>query len=93
MGKDKRPSWFKMFRHQKPLIDSVSNETAGIVLKAAFEYFETGEIPQLEPLEFAMFSSIKQYIDESYEDFERKSEQNRQNVLKRWKSQETSTDD
>ena len=93
MSKDKRPSWFKMFRHQKPLFDSVSNETAGIVLKAAFEYFETGEIPQLEPLEFAMFSSIKQYIDESYEDFERISEQNRQNVLKRWKSQETSTED
>ena len=84
MGKDKRPSWFKMFRHQKPLIDSVSNETAGIVIKAAFEYFETGEIPQLEPLEFALFSSIKQYIDESYEDFERKSEQNRQKALKRW---------
>ena len=28
MGKDKRPSWFKMFRHQKPLFVIISNFTS-----------------------------------------------------------------
>lgn len=84
MGKDKRPSWFKMFRHQKALIDGVSDEIAGKALKAVFEYFETGGIMELDPLTFAVFSSIKPYIDESYDDFERISKQNRQNVLNRW---------
>lgn len=77
MAKDKRPSWFKIFRSQKVLFDSVSNETAGIVLKAAFEYFETGEIPQLEPSAQILFASIKDHIDESYEDYQRSVESGR----------------
>lgn len=93
MGKDKRPSWFKMFRHQRAFICSMPDEVVGRGVKAAFEYFETGDIKELKPLESAVFLSIKPYIDESYEDFKRISEQNRQNVLKQWKSQETSTED
>lgn len=77
MGKDKRPLWFKMFRHQKALIDSMPDETVGRALKAVFEYFETGEIVELEPLEFAVFSSIKPYIDESYSNYERSVESGR----------------
>lgn len=87
MAKEKRPTWFKMFKTLKPLIDNVPDAVVGKALKAAFEYFESGEIIKLEPLEQAVFSMIQSYIDESYKDFERTSARNRQNVLKRWKNE------
>ena len=64
MAKENRPAWFKMFRNQKALIDSVPDEAAGEALKAIFQYFENGEIIEMTPLEFAVFSSVKPYIDE-----------------------------
>lgn len=82
--KESRPAWFKLFRHQKALIDSVPDESAGKAIKAVFQYFENGEVPTLSPLEFAVFSSIKPYVDESFEDFAETSRKNRENVQKRW---------
>ena len=64
-----RPAWFKMFLSQKALIDSVPDETAGKALKAVFAYFEAGEILQLDPLAFAVFSAVKPYVDESFADY------------------------
>lgn len=65
--KHKRSIWFRMHLHQKALIDSVPDETAGKAIKGALSYFESGIIPvciQEDPLALAVFSSIKQYIDE-----------------------------
>lgn len=69
-SKEKRPAWFKMFLNQKALIDAVPDETAGKALKAVFQYFDTGEVMEMDPLAFAVFSSVKPYVDESYADFE-----------------------
>lgn len=68
-----KPSWFKMFNHQKALIDSVSDEVAGKALKAVFQYFDNRELEpkNLDGLTFAVFSAIKPYIDESYEDYDK----------------------
>lgn len=82
--KEGRPSWFKMFLHQKALVDSVSDETAGMALKAAFRYFDNEEVGELDPLAFAVFSAIKPYIDESFADFQATSEKNKENIKKRW---------
>lgn len=68
--KENRPSWFKMFRNQKALIDSVPDAEAGQALKAVFQYFETGDVVEMSPLVFAVFSSVKPYVDESFNDFE-----------------------
>ena len=80
-----RPAWFKMFLHQKALVDSVPDETAGKALKAVFLYFDTGEVTDLDPLTFAVFAAIKPYVDESFDDFERTSAKNKANVMERWK--------
>lgn len=69
--KKKRATWFKLFLHQKALIDSVSNAVAGQALKACFAYFDHGEVQDMDPLPFAVFSAIKPYIDESIADYER----------------------
>lgn len=94
MAKKKdRPSWFKMFIHQKAVIDSVPDETAGKALKAVFAYFEDGEIPIIDPLAFAVFSAIKPYVDESFADFEQTRKKNSENVKKRWARTKGKTDD
>lgn len=82
--KSGRASWFKIFLHQKALIDSVPDENVGTALKAALQYFETGEIPQIDPLSFAVFSTFKQYIDESNDDFKKFSEAGQRGNKKRW---------
>ena len=92
VAKDNRPSWFKIFLHQKSVIDSVPNENVGAALKAALHYFETGENPQIDPLSSVVFSTFKQYIDESFSDFQAISEKNRQNVQKRWANQKVPND-
>lgn len=84
--KQKKPSWFKMFAHQKAIIDSVSDEAAGKALKAAFAYFDDGDCPaDLDPLAFAVFASIKPYIDESLENYQKAVESGRSGANKRWK--------
>lgn len=85
--KPARPSWFKMFLHQKPLLDAMPDETVGKAMKAVFQYFEAGELPELDPMAFAVFAAIRPYVDESFEDFERASEKNRKNVAARWKKE------
>ena len=93
MGKkESRPAWFKLFRHQKALIDSVPDDAAGRAIKAVFQYFENGEVPPLSPLEFAVFSSIKPYVDESFEDFAETSRKNRENIQSRWSKEKRTSD-
>ena len=81
--KEGRPAWFKMFLNQKAIIDVVSDETAGKALKAAFQYFDTGEIVELDQSAFLVFSVIKPYIDESYEDYRRSVEAGKDGANKR----------
>lgn len=68
---EKRPSWFKLFLHQKPIIDSVPDEVVGRAIKAAFHYFATKEEMQLDVLPMVVYSSFKPYIEESFTDYER----------------------
>ena len=68
---EKRPSWFKLFLHQKPIIDSVPDEVVGQAIKAAFHYFATKEELQLDMLPMVVYSSFKPYIEESFTDYER----------------------
>ena len=68
---EKRPSWFKLFLHQKPIIDSVPDEVVGQAIKAAFHYFATKEELQLDALPMVVYSSFKPYIEESFTDYER----------------------
>ena len=68
---EKRPSWFKLFLHQKPIIDSVPDEVAGQAIKAAFHYFATGEELPLDTLPMVVYATFKPYIEESFNDYER----------------------
>ena len=69
--KSKRPSWFKLWLHHKPLMDAVPDDVAGRAVKAALNYFATGEVTQLGQLEMAVFFAIKSDVDEAYSDYKR----------------------
>ena len=82
--KNNRPMWFKMFLNLKALIDSVPDETVGKAIKAIFTYFDSKEIVEMDPLVFAIFSSLKPYVDESFSDFELTRARNMENIKSRW---------
>lgn len=77
-----RPAWFKVFGHLKPLIDSMPVEAVGKAFKAVLQYFETGEIMELQQMEYSIFCTMKPYVDESFMDFENKQ---KQMAYTRWK--------
>ena len=66
MAKEKRATWWKMFYHQRAVVESVSDADAGSGLKAAFRYFDGEDIDpmQLSPAAFTVFCVIRPYIDE-----------------------------
>lgn len=67
--KSQKPSWFKLWLHHKPLIDAVSDDVAGRVVKAAMHYFASGEVCLLGPVEAVVFASIKADIDSAQEEY------------------------
>ena len=69
MAKQNRPGWFKVFLHQKPILDCLPDAALGKAFKAAMNYFETGEQADLEPIEAIAFASFKVYVEEAYTDY------------------------
>lgn len=87
-NKERRPEWFKFWRRNRGMLDieSLSMQSRGIVLTNIMRYFDTGtdELMQMSPIEELAFNVLKQNADEAVEEFKRTSEQNRENILKRW---------
>ena len=79
MAKEKRATWWKMFYHQRAVINSVTDEDVGKGLKAAFAYFDGEEIKtdELSQGAFTVFCVIRPYIDESREDYKESVEYGR----------------
>ena len=71
MAKEKRATWFKIFLHQRAIMDAVPDDVLGRALKAAIAYLDTGEEAALSPLEGAVYASMKQFVDESVADYQR----------------------
>ena len=67
--KSKRPSWFKLWLHHKSMLDALPDDVVGKGIKAALNYFSTGEVGQLGQLEMVVFASIKADIDEANADY------------------------
>lgn len=72
MPKPKRATWWKMFYHQRAVVESIPDAEVGRGLKAAFRYFDGEEVTtaDLTPQAFTVFCVIKPYIDESMRDYE-----------------------
>lgn len=82
--KAKRPSWFKLWLNQKPLIDAVPDDVAGRALKAAYQYFDSGEMVELDSLAGAVFAVLKSQIDEAISNYNISVEAGTAGANKRW---------
>lgn len=91
MGKEKRPTWWKMLYHQRAAVESVSDTDAGSGLKAAFRYFDGEDVDSsaLSAAAFTVFCVIRPYIDESKRDYEESVKNGRNGGNKRWKNQDS----
>lgn len=79
------PDWFKFSGQNDAIINALTDEQAGRVIKAALMYFKTGNIPLMDPVEQIVFVAIQRNIDDSKRAYAEQSERNRENVRKRWK--------
>lgn len=72
MAREKRASWWKMFAHQRAVIESAPSVDVGDGLKAAFAYFDGEDIgnAKLSQSAFMVFCAIRPYLDEAKEDYE-----------------------
>lgn len=83
--KEERACWFRLFRNLRPMVDAVPAASAGAALKAAYAYFDTGEVPEdLDVLAQALFQAIKPAIDQSNEEYARAVAQGRRGSAVRW---------
>lgn len=67
MGKDS----FVLYAEQEEVIKRLSDEQAGKLYKAIFEYNRTGEIPEMEYILELVFTPIRQQLDRSKENWEK----------------------
>ena len=61
---------FVLFKEQKEIVDKLSDEDAGKLFKAIFEYVDNGEVPKLTQLLDIVIIPFKQSIDRNSEKWE-----------------------
>lgn len=61
---------FILYTEQKEVIDKLSNEQAGKLIKAIYEYVETGEMPNLDNVLDLVIIPFKQNLDRNADKYE-----------------------
>ncbi|WP_296035357.1 DUF6291 domain-containing protein [uncultured Gemmiger sp.] len=86
MKKKKGPTWWKMLKFQRPVIESVSDADAGKGLKEAFRYFDGEEVYEylLSQGALTVFSVMRPYIDESKQEYEEAVSNGQTGASARW---------
>jgi hypothetical protein len=69
---------FLLYKNHAEIFEKLSDEQAGKLIKAIFEYERTGMTPELEPLLDMAFTPIKQTIDIDAEKYAQKVEKRRE---------------
>jgi hypothetical protein len=69
---------FLLYKNHAEIFEKLSDEQAGKLIKAIFEYERTGIMPELEPLLDMAFTPIKQTIDIDAEKYAQKVEKRRE---------------
>ena len=82
-----------MFNNYKDFFDKLTNEEAGDLIKAIIDYSNYGETGYSFKSVKAecYFTVIKQHLDSNSEKYEKTVEKNKENVSKRWNTQQDTT--
>ena len=80
-----RPAWFKLFGHYSSLINAASDKAVGQALKASLAYLNGEPVPSLsDPLALAVLAVLKESVDESISDYQRRVEGGKKGASIRW---------
>ena len=75
---------FLLQKDQKPIVDELTNEEAGIIFKAIYEYEETKKEPKLDKTLRIVFKQFKVKLDMYDEAYKDKCLKNKENIEKYW---------
>ena len=78
-----------LFTELKEVFDTLSDEQAGQLIKAIFEYEQTNILPDLQGLLKIVFIPIRQSIDRNRVKYDNVCERNKENIGKRWNKNNT----
>lgn len=84
---------FLIEKDQKEIIDELTDEEAGIIFKAIFEYVETKNIPILEKTLKIVFKQFKNKLDFFEDKYQQKCLKNKENIEKYWEEKKAKKDD
>lgn len=90
MARQKRATWFKLWLSLKPTVDVVSDAAVGRAFKAAFRYFESGELVELDELSTVVFVNLKAEIDKAMGEYTASVEAGQRGAEARWQSKNSS---
>lgn len=76
-GLDKKR--FLLYLSSKKLIDMLSDEQAGVLLKSIFRYVDGEDLPEMDGMTGIVFTTIKEYLDRDQKAYEEKCRINRKN--------------
>ena len=80
----KKKESFILYLQQKELFNKLTDEQAGKVIKAIYEYEDSGKTPNFDFGLDIVFTSIKTSLDSNRIKYQEKCEKNRENINKRW---------
>lgn len=80
---------FILYLEQKQIFEMLTNEEAGQLIKAIFEYEDTGQTVSLDKSLQIAFIPIKSALDRNKEKYEKVIERNKKNIEKRWNKENT----
>ena len=85
MAKEKRATWWKMFRHQRSTIEALDDADVGYGLKLAYKYFDGETVPLNVPQgAYVTLCCMRPYIDEAIRDFEGSRAAGKKGASVRW---------
>lgn len=84
---------FLLEKNQKEIIDELSNEEAGIIFKAIYEYELTKKVPELERTLKIVFKQFKNRLDEYDGSYQDKCQKNKENIEKYWEKVRANTNE
>ena len=80
---------FILYTSDYQLIDGLTDEQLGQLIRALFTYARDGKVIKLEPVVRMAFAFIKDKIDRNQQKYQKKCERNRENIRKRWNKSNT----
>ena len=84
--RSRRAAWFKLWLSQRPLVEAMPDAAVGQAFKAAYRYFDTGEVTELDLLPGAVFAVLKAQADDAADAYVRSVEAGIAGAAKRWGS-------